>query len=112
MPEQKDVAVRSNRVLLAIGLILLTAAIAVGVYSAVISPGLEEPPSSIKTPNPSKAPWYMLGPQEWLVYYDPWLAGVLPPLLVIAALVLGPIVVALTIFFVRRTSRGVKGDQH
>ena len=32
---------------------------------------LEEPASSVKTPNPSKAPWYFLGLQEMLVYYDP-----------------------------------------
>ncbi len=37
---------------------------------------LPEPPSSIRTPNPSKAPVYFLGPQELLVYADPWLAGV------------------------------------
>jgi hypothetical protein len=31
------------------------------------------------SPNPSKAPWYFLGLQEMLVYYDPWIAGVLFP---------------------------------
>jgi quinol-cytochrome oxidoreductase complex cytochrome b subunit len=31
------------------------------------------------TPNPSKAPWYFLGLQELLVYFDPWIAGVLLP---------------------------------
>ncbi len=31
------------------------------------------------TPNPSKAPWYFLGLQEMLVYFDPWLAGVVLP---------------------------------
>ena len=32
-----------------------------------------------RTPNPSKAPWYFLGLQEMLVYFDPWLAGVVLP---------------------------------
>ena len=40
---------------------------------------LEEPASSARTPNPSKAPWYFLGLQEMLVYFDPWIAGVLLP---------------------------------
>ena len=29
----------------------------------------------VKTPNPEKAPWYFIGPQEILVYYDPWFSG-------------------------------------
>ncbi|MFQ5748057.1 MAG: hypothetical protein ACE5H3_01210, partial [Planctomycetota bacterium] len=37
-------------------------------------------------PNPSKAPWYFLGLQEMLVYFDPWLAGVVFPSLIIMGL--------------------------
>jgi hypothetical protein len=51
---------------------------------------LEEPASSVKTPNPSKAPWYFLGLQEMLVYYDPWLAGVVFPSLIIVGLMAIP----------------------
>jgi hypothetical protein len=47
---------------------------------------LEEPANPNKTPNPSKAPWYFLGLQEMLVYYDPWLAGVVLPGLIIVGL--------------------------
>jgi len=43
------------------------------------------------TPNPAKAPWYFLGIQELLVYFDPWLAGVAIPLLITAGLVLIPL---------------------
>lgn len=32
-----------------------------------------------KTPNPSKAPWYFLGLQELLAYFDPMVAGVTIP---------------------------------
>lgn len=51
---------------------------------------LEEPASSVKTPNPSKAPWYFLGLQEMLVYYDPWMAGVVLPGMVVAGLMAIP----------------------
>lgn len=51
---------------------------------------LEEPASSVKTPNPSKAPWYFLGLQEMLVYYDPWYAGVVLPSIVIVGLMAIP----------------------
>ncbi|TSA02105.1 MAG: hypothetical protein D4R77_13075 [Planctomycetaceae bacterium] len=51
---------------------------------------LEEPASSVKTPNPSKAPWYFLGLQEMLVYFDPWYAGVVLPSLVIFGLMAIP----------------------
>lgn len=51
---------------------------------------LEEPASAVKTPNPSKAPWYFLGLQEMLVYYDPWMAGVVLPSMVLFGLMAIP----------------------
>lgn len=51
---------------------------------------LEEPASSVKTPNPSKAPWYFLGLQEMLVYFDPWLAGVVLPSIILGGLMAVP----------------------
>ena len=42
------------------------------------------------TPNPSKAPWYFVGLQELLVYFDPWIAGVMIPGLIIAGLMAVP----------------------
>ena len=51
---------------------------------------LEEAASSAKTPNPSKAPWYFLGLQEMLVYYDPWLAGVVFPSVILGGLMALP----------------------
>jgi hypothetical protein len=40
--------------------------------------------------NPSKAPWYFLGLQEMLVYFDPWIAGVVMPSLIIVGLMVIP----------------------
>jgi hypothetical protein len=51
---------------------------------------IEEPANPARTPNPSKAPWYFLGLQEMLVYYDPWLAGVVFPTLIVVGLMAIP----------------------
>ncbi len=60
------------------------------VWGIALQAPLEEPASNVKTPNPSKAPWYFLGLQEMLVYYDPWMAGVLLPSLIIFGLMAIP----------------------
>src|SRR5205807_1132453 len=44
----------------------------------------------IVAPNPSKAPWYFLGLQEMLVYFDPWMAGVVLPSMIIVGLMAIP----------------------
>jgi hypothetical protein len=51
---------------------------------------LEEPSNPTLTMNPSKAPWYFLGLQEMLVYFDPWIAGVVMPSLIIVGLMVVP----------------------
>ena len=51
---------------------------------------LEQPASSTTAPNPSKAPWYFLGLQEMLVYFDPWMAGVVLPSMIIVGLMAIP----------------------
>ncbi len=56
------------------------------IWSIYLKAPIEEPANPAKTPNPSKAPWYFLGLQEMLVYYDPWIAGVLLPGLIIVGL--------------------------
>lgn len=61
-----------------------------GVWSITLDAPLEEMSDPAKTPNPSKAPWYFLALQEMLVYYDPWIAGVVLPGLIIAGLIAIP----------------------
>jgi len=60
------------------------------VWAVALQAPLEEPASAVKTPNPSKAPWYFLGLQEMLVYYDPWMAGVVLPSMVVFGLMAIP----------------------
>ena len=60
------------------------------VWAIFLQAPLEEPASSVKTPNPSKAPWYFLGLQEMLVYFDPWYAGVVLPSMVVFGLMALP----------------------
>jgi len=60
------------------------------IWAICLPAPLEEPASSVKTPNPSKAPWYFLGLQEMLVYFDPWYAGVVLPSLVVFGLMAMP----------------------
>jgi hypothetical protein len=60
------------------------------VWGVLLNAPLEEPASPGKTPNPSKAPWYFLGLQEMLVYFDPWIAGVVLPSMIITGLMLVP----------------------
>ncbi|MEK7482893.1 MAG: hypothetical protein AABZ60_01030 [Planctomycetota bacterium] len=69
---------------------LILATVFLVVWSIYIKAPLEEPASLAQTPNPSKAPWYFLGLQEMLVYFDPWLAGVVFPTLIITGLMAIP----------------------
>ena len=59
-------------------------------WSFLIDAPLEDPANPTLTPNPSKAPWYFLGLQEMLVYFDPWIAGVFLPSLIILGLMAIP----------------------
>lgn len=67
-----------------LSMIILTAVLLV--WSISLRAPLEPPASATKIPNPSKAPWYFLGLQEMLVYFDPWLAGVVLPTYIIIGL--------------------------
>ncbi|OGL49517.1 MAG: hypothetical protein A3C43_10195 [Candidatus Schekmanbacteria bacterium RIFCSPHIGHO2_02_FULL_38_11] len=71
-------------------IVMILVTVFLTVWSILLDAPLEEPANPTKTPNPAKAPWYFLGLQEMLVYYDPWIAGVLLPLLIIFGLMAIP----------------------
>ena len=62
------------------------------VWSIALVAPLEEPANTSVAPNPSKAPWYFLGLQEMLVYFDPWMAGVVLPSLIVVGLMAIPFI--------------------
>ncbi|HEX6738999.1 MAG TPA: hypothetical protein VF310_12040, partial [Vicinamibacteria bacterium] len=76
--------VYTELVCMVIGMIILV------IWGLAFHAPIEEPANPARTPNPSKAPWYFLGLQEMLVYYDPWLAGVVFPSLIIVGLMAIP----------------------
>jgi hypothetical protein len=68
--------------------LLVTLAVLIGltIWSITVDAPLEQHADPNRTPNPSKAPWYFLGLQEMLVYFDAWIAGVVLPCLIILGL--------------------------
>jgi hypothetical protein len=69
-------------------LVLATAGLTI--WAIVSKAPLEQPANPGYAPNPAKAPWYFLGLQEMLVYFDPWMAGVVYPGLIIMGLIAMP----------------------
>jgi len=62
------------------------------VWALTMNAPLEEPANASVTMNPAKAPWYFLGLQEMLEYFDPWIAGVIVPTLIIVGLMAIPFI--------------------
>jgi len=60
------------------------------VWSLLLRAPLQGPADPALTPNPSKAPWYFVGLQELLVYFDPWLSGVTLPVIIVLGLMAIP----------------------
>jgi hypothetical protein len=59
-------------------------------WAIIFKAPLEESANPTWAPNPAKAPWYFLGLQEMLVYFDPWMAGVVLPGLIVGGLIAIP----------------------
>jgi quinol-cytochrome oxidoreductase complex cytochrome b subunit len=62
------------------------------VFSIFVNAPFQELADPNNTPNPAKAPWYCIGLQELLTYFNPMVAGVLGPGMAATALILVPYV--------------------
>lgn len=60
------------------------------IWSLCLDAPLGEIATPSRTENPAKAPWYFIGLQEILVYFDPWYAGVVLPVIIIVGLMAIP----------------------
>ncbi|MCH7493848.1 hypothetical protein IIA16_03960 [bacterium] len=72
------------------GAVVLT--LLLSIASIIFNAPLEDIADTGHTPSPSRAPWYFVGLQELLVYFDPWLAGVVIPTMIIIGLILIPFI--------------------
>lgn len=93
-PEEAELAEQKLHVwpyLLYIELIAAVAATALlFVWAMALDAPLEQPANPAVSPSVSKAPWYFVGLQELLVYFDPWFAGVVLPVMTITGLICVP----------------------
>lgn len=93
LEEEKDDKVLVWPDLVYTELICLVAATAgLTLWAILAKAPLEQPANPSYAPNPAKAPWYFLGLQEMLVYFDPWMAGVVYPGLIILGLCCMPFI--------------------
>jgi menaquinol-cytochrome c reductase cytochrome b/c subunit len=73
-----------------VALLVVTAGLIV--FSAFVNAPLLEFANFNEQPNPSKAPWYFLGLQELLSYFDPQVAGVIIPTMGLIGIAIIPFV--------------------
>ena len=60
------------------------------VFSIFVNAPLQQLANPNQTPNPSKAPWYLLGLQELLTMFHPMVAGVTIPGVALGLIALSP----------------------
>ncbi len=62
------------------------------VWSLFMNAPLKELANPADTPIDERAPWYFIGLQELLIFFDPWLAGVIIPSILLVGLILVPFI--------------------
>ena len=60
------------------------------IFSIFVNAPLLELANANETPNPSKAPWYLLGMQELLTFFHPMIAGLTIPGISVVILIMAP----------------------
>ncbi|NQU38334.1 MAG: cytochrome C [Lentisphaerae bacterium] len=88
-PKRRDILVWPDVLYIELIAMILCMAFII-IWSLYLQAPLEQPANPALAPNPAKAPWYFLALQEMLVYFDPWLAGVVFPTLIIVGLIALP----------------------
>lgn len=71
-------------------LVIILACVLLSLWALALDAPLKAIADPNWTENPAKAPWYFVGLQEVLVYFDPWIAGVGIPVLIIFGLMAIP----------------------
>lgn len=61
-------------------------------WSLFMDAPLKELANPADTPIDERAPWYFIGLQELLIFFDPWLAGVVLPTILLVGLILVPFI--------------------
>ncbi|MFQ5687566.1 MAG: hypothetical protein ACE5GV_13010 [Candidatus Scalindua sp.] len=61
-------------------------------WSLFMNAPLKELANPADTPISERAPWYFIGLQELLIYFDPWLAGVVVPSILLVGLMMLPFI--------------------
>ncbi|MCR4290004.1 MAG: hypothetical protein NUV86_07065 [Candidatus Scalindua sp.] len=92
-PEQQDYTVKHLRDSVGIEFIAgLLFTFIIMVWSLYMDAPLKELANPSNTPIDERAPWYFIGLQELLIYFDPWLAGVIIPSILLVGLITLPFI--------------------
>ena len=92
-PKEQDYTVRHLRDSVGIEFIAgLIFTFIIMVWSLFMDAPLKELANPADTPIDERAPWYFVGLQELLIYFDPWLAGVVLPSILLVGLIVLPFV--------------------